>query len=81
MVSNADNFSCSPAMLSPFFFSCAGVIERVVISNAGDFSCPLQCGVLFTADCDIRQWASRPSDDLKILQAFEVEHPTPELTA
>lgn len=51
----------------------AGVVERVVVSRAGDFSCPVQCGVLFLSDCNIAQWARRPSqEDPDILRAFQV---------
>ena len=52
---------------------CAGVVERVVVSRAGEFSCPVQCGVLFMADCNISQWAKRPNqENVEILQAFQV---------
>ena len=52
---------------------CAGVVERVVMSRAGEFSCPVQCGVLLMADCNISQWAKRPNqENPEILQAFQV---------
>ncbi len=52
---------------------CAGVVERVVVSRAGEFSCPVQCGVLFMADCNISQWAKRPNQqNPEILKAFQV---------
>lgn len=51
----------------------AGVVERVVVSRAGEYSCPVQCGVLFLSDCNIAQWAKRPSqEDPDILRAFQV---------
>ena len=53
--------------------SDAGVIEQVTICKAGEFSCPVQCGVLFTADCNISQWAQQPKEQsLEILHAFQV---------
>ncbi|KAL0025061.1 hypothetical protein WJX79_003336 [Trebouxia sp. C0005] len=49
-----------------------GVVERVVVSRAGEYSCPVQCGVLLMADCDISQWAKRPNkENPEILQAFQ----------
>ena len=50
-----------------------GVVERVVIPRAGEFSCPVQCGVLFMSDCNISQWATRPNQrNPEILRAFQV---------
>ncbi|KAL3140391.1 hypothetical protein ABBQ38_004651 [Trebouxia sp. C0009 RCD-2024] len=46
-----------------------GVVERVTICAAGDFSCPLKCGVLFMADCHHLQWGQEA--DSRILQAFQ----------
>ncbi|DBA95826.1 hypothetical protein WJX77_006809 [Trebouxia sp. C0004] len=49
-----------------------GVVERVVVSRAGEFSCPVQSGVLLMADCKISQWAKRPNcHNPEILQAFQ----------
>ncbi len=49
------------------------MVERVVVSRAGEFSCPVQCGVLLMADCNISQWAKRPNqDNPEILQNFQV---------
>ena len=50
----------------------SGVIERVVISRTGDFSCPVQCGMLFLANCNIPQWTDRPSHNQHILKGLQV---------
>ena len=48
----------------------AGVVESVSICRAGEFSCPLRCGVLFMADCNHLQWAREEGSS--IIQAFQV---------
>ena len=50
--------------------SDAGVVESVSICRAGEFSCPLRCGVLFMANCNHLQWAME--EDSCIMQACQV---------
>ena len=49
----------------------AGIVERVVISTSGEFSCPVQCGMLFMANCKIPQWAAAQNPQMfKALQVI-----------
>lgn len=51
--------------------TCVGSVERLTISRSGDFSCPVESGVIFMGNCNIADWASRPNEST--LLAFQVD--------
>lgn len=48
----------------------AGVVEKVTISRAGEFSCPAQSGVIFMSSCDAGALASQPNT--ACMRSFQV---------
>ena len=40
---------------------CAGIIDKLTVSRAGHFSCPILAGVIFIACCNPH--GCRPSED------------------
>lgn len=47
-----------------------GIVERITISRSGEFSCPVQSGVIFMGHCNIADWATQP--DEAVLKRFQV---------